>query len=250
MKDLEQNQMTVDEKADNFFVEILTSVEDYCENKGLMYSNRNEWYYHKIAQYMLNDNTSTNFDFTKPLLILGRRAKGKTTPFKALLHKNEYLGEYVDFQYFQSPNEFNQRIELLRNFQTKLSDDNRAKFLKQGFSYSYMKSIDKIDGVTKEIKDYLYFLVFDNFGLQSTINSYGQDINVVETIISQLAELDFGYNYTNAGRNSVKPYRTNHKVILITGLTHEQLAENLKNNQHSERRFYSLFPNENIINLK
>jgi len=203
-------------KSQKLEIKIHNTVNDYLENIGEEMNTNNENYYLRLAEYLLDEG---NINQYKPLLVTGASGLGKTTPFKALRELNTNLVNYHDFQSFRNYDQFYQTIEKIKNFR-----------------YSHGVGITYLNAA-------LNICVVDNFGAQMKVNNYGEQINVIQYFLSHIHELNFGTSQRN---DEMIKYN---KLIVVTGLTIDQIIENMEGSEHLVRRFFDLFPESNIITL-
>jgi hypothetical protein len=192
---------------------IVNTTQDYVNQFGKNYqpTQQQNNYYEKLSKFIVDD---TDIDMYKPMLVMGSAGVGKTTPLKALLHEFKNIGFYHDFQ-------------SLINYDDYLSKMNKV------LNFRYQS------GINSDVDQALNISVVDNFGIKQYVNNYAEKVNIISDFISQLHELNFSPNTRYCGRHK------HNKLIVVTGLSIDQIIQQLDGNEHAIRRFMDLFPQSN-----
>jgi hypothetical protein len=192
---------------------IINTTEKYVNDFGKTYqpTQQQNDYYAKLSNFIVDGE---NIDKFKPMLIMGSAGVGKTTPLKALLHQYKNIGFYHDFQSLKNYDDYLNKMERILNFRM-------------------------ITGMSYDVDQALNVSVVDNFGIKQYVSNYAERINVISDFISQLHELNFSPNTHYSGKHK------HNKLIVVTGLSIDQIIQQLDGNEHAIRRFMDLFPQSN-----
>lgn len=175
-------------------------------------SIRQSFYYTMINSYMYELNDI--FINDKPLLITGKSGVGKSTPFKVLSKFN--LINFYEFHDFYSDDSRVTEYKILRNHLEKIRN--------------YFSCVIN----NRDIH------VIDNFGLRPTVKHFDVTENVINHTVNLIEKLKF-----QDTENKKKS-----RLIIITGLTYEELLGNTTDSSHYFRRLIEFIPEQNIIDFE